>query len=146
MNLYPNFILYLALIYARGGAAAISVLTEPHWFKGSLNDMLAVRKSFDHSSSSSLINGNTTSTIHRPAVLCKDFIITPYQILQARLHGAGKQKKNQLTKEWRPLVEDDHYIIFLKSSSPSFLRYCSADCCLVSTIGLAATFFLACLF
>src|ERR1700760_1719884 len=34
-----------ALTYALGGASVISVLTEPHWFKGSLHDMLIVRQS-----------------------------------------------------------------------------------------------------
>merc|ERR1740117_2717958 len=29
-----------ALIYAGGGASVISILTEPKWFKGSLDDML----------------------------------------------------------------------------------------------------------
>jgi len=62
--------------YARGGAAAISVLTEPTWFKGTLADMAAVRAAVDHLGS------------ERPAILRKDFIIDEYQLLEARIHGA----------------------------------------------------------
>lgn len=64
-----------ALKYALAGASVISVLTEPKWFKGSLNDMLAVRQALD-------------SVPNRPAVLRKDFILSTYQIDEARLYGA----------------------------------------------------------
>jgi indole-3-glycerol phosphate synthase len=65
-----------AMIYARAGAAGISVLTEPTWFKGTLEDMEQVR----------LAVGQLGGA--RPAVLRKDFIIDPYQVLEARAHGA----------------------------------------------------------
>ncbi len=65
-----------ALKYARGGAAGISVLTEPTWFKGTLDDMLRVRQAID------CMGGD------RPGVLCKDFIIDPYQLLEAAVYGA----------------------------------------------------------
>lgn len=61
--------------YATAGASAISVLTEPEWFKGSIEDMRAVRQSLD-------------SMPNRPAVLRKEFIFDEYQILEARLAGA----------------------------------------------------------
>ncbi|KEF51325.1 anthranilate synthase component 2 [Exophiala aquamarina CBS 119918] len=61
--------------YASAGASAISVLTEPEWFKGSLEDMRAVRQSLE-------------SMPNRPAVLRKEFIFEEYQILEARLAGA----------------------------------------------------------
>ena len=64
-----------AMKYARAGAAAISVLTEPTWFKGTLDDMAQVR----------LAVGQLE---RRPAVLRKDFIVDPYQVLEARAHGA----------------------------------------------------------
>jgi anthranilate synthase/indole-3-glycerol phosphate synthase/phosphoribosylanthranilate isomerase len=64
-----------ALRYALAGASVISVLTEPKWFKGGLTDMLAVRQAVD-------------SLPNRPAILRKDFILAPYQIDEARLHGA----------------------------------------------------------
>ncbi|MGI8927141.1 MAG: indole-3-glycerol phosphate synthase TrpC [Tepidiformaceae bacterium] len=65
-----------ACIYAAGGAAAISVLTEPSWFKGTLDDMLAVRQALD------------CLRAARPGVLRKDFVIDPYQVLEARAYGA----------------------------------------------------------
>ncbi|KAF9980347.1 bifunctional tryptophan synthase trp1 [Modicella reniformis] len=64
-----------AVAYARSGASVISVLTEPKWFKGSLNDMRFARAMID-------------SLPNRPAVLRKDFIVDTYQILEARVYGA----------------------------------------------------------
>ena len=60
----------LASAYARGGAAAISVLTEERRFGGSLDDLRAVRAAVD------------------VPVLRKDFIVTDYQLLEARAAGA----------------------------------------------------------
>eukprot|EP00045_Choanoeca_perplexa_P004818 m.40842 g.40842 ORF g.40842 m.40842 type:complete len:921 (-) comp12783_c0_seq2:89-2851(-) len=65
-----------ALKYAQGGAAAISVLTEPTWFKGTLADLLQVRQALESLGTA------------RPAVLRKDFLIDEYQIYEARLYGA----------------------------------------------------------
>jgi anthranilate synthase/indole-3-glycerol phosphate synthase/phosphoribosylanthranilate isomerase len=65
-----------ALKYATSGASVISVLTEPTWFKGSIDDMRNVRRALDSLGES------------RPAVLRKDFIVDEYQILEARLSGA----------------------------------------------------------
>ena len=64
-----------ALAYARGGAAVISVLTEPHWFKGSIEDLRVVRAAVDG--------------LHpRPCVLLKDFVLDEYQLVEARMAGA----------------------------------------------------------
>lgn len=60
----------LARIYEDGGARIISVLTEERRFRGSLADLDAVRASVDL------------------PVLRKDFIVGPYQIHEARAHGA----------------------------------------------------------
>ncbi len=60
----------LAKIYATSGASAISVLTEERRFKGSLEDLVAVRAAVD------------------VPVLRKDFISNEYQILEARAAGA----------------------------------------------------------
>ncbi len=59
-----------ALQYEAGGAAAISVLTEPEFFGGSLDDLVAVR-----------------SAVSLP-VLRKDFIIDPLQVAESRRVGA----------------------------------------------------------
>lgn len=56
----------------RGGAAALSVLTEPTEFSGDLADLKEVAA--------------TTTPI--PA-LRKDFLVVPYQLLEARAAGAG---------------------------------------------------------
>jgi indole-3-glycerol phosphate synthase len=57
--------------YESHGAAAISVLTEPTFFDGSFDDLVAVSK-----------------TVTVP-VLRKDFIVDRYQILEARAAGAS---------------------------------------------------------
>ncbi|AGO11522.1 AaceriAER446Wp [[Ashbya] aceris (nom. inval.)] len=67
-----------ALAYAKAGVAAISVLTEPHWFKGSLHDLVSARRVLE--------KHYTADT--RPALLRKDFVFSRYQILEARLAGA----------------------------------------------------------
>ena len=56
--------------YEQAGAAAISVLTEPRYFQGSLADLAAV-----------------SSAVNVPA-LRKDFILDPYQVYEARAFGA----------------------------------------------------------
>ncbi len=61
----------LAKSYVRGGAAAISVLTEEVYFKGSRGDLEAVKKALPD-----------------VPLLRKDFIIRPYQIYEARAWGA----------------------------------------------------------
>ena len=67
-----------ALEYAKGGACAISVLTESNWFKGSLKDLRSARAALD----------TLDPSIPRPAILRKDFVIDKYQIAEARLAGA----------------------------------------------------------
>ncbi|WFD17920.1 anthranilate synthase / indole-3-glycerol phosphate synthase [Malassezia caprae] len=64
-----------ALAYARGGAHVISVLTEPTWFKGTLEDLAMARRAIERCA-------------HRPAILRKDFIVDEYQVAEARLAGA----------------------------------------------------------
>lgn len=64
-----------AMKYALAGASVISVLTEPKWFKGGIDDLRAVRQSLE-------------GMPNRPAILRKDFIFDRYQILEARLAGA----------------------------------------------------------
>ncbi len=64
-----------AQAYAQAGASVISVLTEPDWFKGSIEDLRAVRQVLQ-------------AMPNRPAILRKEFIFDEYQILEARLAGA----------------------------------------------------------
>ena len=60
----------LAGDYENGGASWISVLTERRRFNGSLDDLSAVRSAVDI------------------PVLRKDFIVSSYQVWEARAHGA----------------------------------------------------------
>jgi indole-3-glycerol phosphate synthase len=60
----------IARQYERGGAAAISVLTEPTFFDGALAHLTAVRAAVD------------------VPVLRKDFVVDEYQLFEARAAGA----------------------------------------------------------
>lgn len=63
----------IAEIYAANKVAAISILTDSHFFEGSLKSLNDVRDT--------LGNG-------RPPLLRKDFIFDPYQVYESRLYGA----------------------------------------------------------
>lgn len=58
--------------YEAGGAAAVSVLTEPDRFDGDLADLAAA-----------------SARLGRVPTMRKDFLTDPYQVLEARLAGAG---------------------------------------------------------
>jgi indole-3-glycerol phosphate synthase len=60
----------IARQYESGGAAAVSVLTEPTFFDGALEHLAAVRRAI------------------KLPLLRKDFIVDEYQLLEARANGA----------------------------------------------------------
>jgi indole-3-glycerol phosphate synthase len=60
----------IATAYHLGGADALSVLTDQNFFQGSFENLARVREA-----------------VPRPT-LCKDFILSPYQLYKARCHGA----------------------------------------------------------
>jgi indole-3-glycerol phosphate synthase len=60
----------IARAYESGGAAAISVLTEPTFFDGRLDHVAAVRRAVDL------------------PILRKDFLVSEYQVFEARAAGA----------------------------------------------------------
>ena len=62
--------LVIAQEYSKSGASAISVLTEPHYFKGDLEYLTGIRR-----------------YVNTP-LLRKDFIIDEYQLLEALVYGA----------------------------------------------------------
>jgi indole-3-glycerol phosphate synthase len=61
-------------MYARAGAAAVSVLTEPSRFDGSMAHLESATKSL--------------APLNVPAMR-KDFLVDPYQVIEARVAGAG---------------------------------------------------------
>ncbi len=60
----------IALSYESGGASCLSVLTDKKFFQGSFENLIAVRSAVDL------------------PLLCKDFVIYPYQMYLARVCGA----------------------------------------------------------
>lgn len=86
--------LFIAQEYTKGGADAISVLTEPHYFKGDLEYLTGIRR-----------------YVPTP-LLRKDFIVDKYQVLEALVYGADfilliakalskKELKELLEYTWR---------------------------------------------
>ena len=60
-----------AKIYEEAGACAVSTLTEPHFFGGSLSDL-----------------ENASSATREVPILRKDFLLDEYMIVESRAHGA----------------------------------------------------------
>jgi indole-3-glycerol phosphate synthase len=60
----------IAIAYERGGASCLSILTDAQFFQGSFENLQLVRQAVDL------------------PILCKEFIIDPYQIYLGRSHGA----------------------------------------------------------
>lgn len=82
--------LLIATLYSKNGANAISVLTEPHYFQGSLDYLTQIRR-----------------YVPTP-LLRKDFILDKYQIVEALVYGADfilLIAKSLSTKELKELYE-----------------------------------------
>jgi len=67
----PDLVARQADAYVRGGVAAVSVLTEPSQFLGTLADVTSASRAVP------------------VPVLRKDFLVDPYQVVEARAAGAG---------------------------------------------------------
>jgi indole-3-glycerol phosphate synthase len=74
LSLYGENLERRALAYASAGAAAVSVLTEPSRFDGSLLHLKSA--------------ASALAPLAVPAMR-KDFLVDPYQVLEARVAGAG---------------------------------------------------------
>ena len=89
-----------ACLYHDAGACVISVLTEGHWFGGSLADLTEARLATSSTSTPPTTLSTSTLAIvndaassnkkkrSRPAILRKDFITSTYQIAEAAAAGA----------------------------------------------------------
>ena len=101
----------LASVYAKNRASTISVLTEQRKFKGSLDDLRAVR-----------------AQVNVP-VLRKDFIANEYQVLEARAAGAdlvllivaGLNQKRLLSL--KTLIEELGMTAFVETHSADEVRF-----------------------
>jgi len=85
----------IAQDYEKGGADALSILTEPHWFKGNIEYLGMVKR-----------------YVSIP-ILRKDFIIDKYQILEALVFGADYIlliAKALSRKELKELIEYAHHL------------------------------------
>ena len=68
----PNFdAVRIAKAYEAGGAACLSVLTDEKFFQGSFDNLRAIR------------DAGVTCPL-----LCKEFVVEPYQLFKARAYGA----------------------------------------------------------
>lgn len=74
--------LKIATNYAQNGAAAISVLTERHYFQGDLTFLRDISDEFQNAQ-----NSKSQNSVQIP-LLRKDFIFDEYQILQSLANGA----------------------------------------------------------
>ncbi len=77
----------IVLAYERGGAEALSILTEPFHFSGSLDDLRAAR------------------TVTELPVLRKDFVVDPYQVYESAAAGADAILLIVAALEPEPLYE-----------------------------------------
>lgn len=105
-----------ARLYEEGGASAISVLTEERRFKGSLADLEAVK-----------------AAVSVP-VLRKDFIATPYQVLEARAAGADVVLLIVAALE-QPLLAELHQLVLDLGMTPLVETHSADEAARAADIG-----------
>ena len=114
----------LAQAYQRGGAAAVSVLTDRVHFGGSLQDLVAVR-----------------AAVGLP-VLRKDFLVNEFQIREARAHGAdavlliAAAAEAALLRDLRDLARELHLLVLFEVHDESELE--AAALCAPDLLGINA--------
>ena len=103
--------------YERGGAAAVSVLTEERHFGGSLDDLRRARDATDL------------------PILRKDFTIDPYQLFEAKAYGAdaillvvGALKKRDLASLYDMARDRELDAIVEVHDEPELERALETDC------------------
>jgi indole-3-glycerol phosphate synthase len=101
--------------YARAGAAAVSVLTEPSRFDGSLDHL------------------RRAAELLRPEgvpAMRKDFIVDPYQVLEARAAGAGgiliivRMLPRERILELMAAAEEHRLFVLLEAFDAADLELC----------------------
>ncbi len=114
-----------AAAYASGGAAMLSVLTEPSAFRGSLGDV------------------SDAARAARVPVMRKDFLVDPYQVLQARAAGAGAVLLVlRILDDTRLVAMLDtaaqcHLAVVLEAFDEQDLRRCPAIAALADHLGVS---------
>lgn len=108
-------ILKMCTAYQQGGAAAISVVTEPDKFHGSLSDLASASRATEL------------------PVMRKDFLVDPYQVLEARAEGAAgvllilRILDNHHVSEMLRVIFEMHLFVLLEAfASEDLARACSA--------------------
>lgn len=73
-NIYSGNLNHITIAgsYLKNGASALSVLTEPHYFKGNIEYIRDIRKAYPHCN-----------------ILLKDFVLDEKQIIQGKEYGAN---------------------------------------------------------
>lgn len=114
-----------ATAYAAGGAAMLSVVTEPSAFRGSLGDVADAAR------------------VAPVPVMRKDFLVDPYQVLQARAAGAAAILLVLRILDDTRLVAmletaaQCHLAVLLEAFDEADLRRCAAVAALAAHLGVA---------
>src|SRR5512143_3685771 len=114
-----------AVAYAAGGAAMLSVVTEPSAFRGSLGDVADAAR------------------VAQVPVMRKDFLVDPYQVLQARAAGAGAILLGLRILDDTRLVAmlemaaQCHLAVLLEAFDEADLLRCSAAAALADHLGVS---------